>query len=274
MNLVYLGEIKINKMIEFDNLKLELSEGILTITINRPEKLNALNQATIKEIGEAMEEVRDNTDIQSVIMTGAGEKAFVAGADISEIASLDEVYGRKFSEAGQEVFAMIENCDKPVIAAISGFALGGGLELAMSCHMRIATENAKFGLPELTLGLIPGFGGTQRLPLLIGRGKALEMILTGDMITAERAQSLGLVNHVAVDKAAVLEKSKKILGKIMTKAPLAVGKAIHCINDALDHEKNGFQTEANSFGNCFKTEDFKEGTEAFLAKRPAVFKGE
>ncbi|WP_020531324.1 enoyl-CoA hydratase-related protein [Flexithrix dorotheae] len=256
---------------EFENLKLELQSGILTITINRENKLNALNIATIKEIEKAFQKVYDEPEIKGVIITGAGDKAFVAGADIKELADVNYMNGRKFAEEGQEVFASIENCPKPVIAAVNGFALGGGCELAMACHMRIASEDAKFGLPEVGLGIIPGYGGTQRLTMLVGKGKAFELILTGEMITGKNAKKIGLVNHV-VPKEEVIVKAEEIINKIMAKAELAIGQAIDCIN-AVYRDENGYQTEANSFGNCCKTEDFKEGTKAFLEKRKPNFTG-
>lgn len=256
----------------YENLLLELQNGILTITINRADKLNALNIDTVREIKAAMQQVYDDAAVKGVILTGAGPKAFVAGADIAEIAELSEVNARNFAERGQEVFRMIEDCNKPVIAAINGFALGGGCELAMACHMRVATTNAKFGQPEVNLGLIPGYGGTQRLPLLIGKGKAMELMLTGDMIGADEAKALGLVNHVVAPEE-LISTCTTILEKIMSKAPLAVGLVIECVNAVFDKEENGYQTEANSFARCCASEDFVEGTNAFLEKRKPVFKG-
>lgn len=261
-------------MADFKNLRLTTENGILTITICRKSKLNALNVETVEEFREAFQQVYDNKEIQSVIITGEGEKAFAAGADIAEIAELNEMNGRKFSENGQEVFALIENCHKPVIAAVNGFALGGGCELAMACHMRIATPNAKFGQPEVNLGIIPGYGGTQRLTQLIGKGKALELMMTGDFISAMEGKDLGLVNHVVESHEELLGKCVKILDKINKKAPLAIGMVINCVNAAFSAEENGYQTEANSFASCCKSEDFKEGTAAFLEKRDPAFKGE
>lgn len=261
-------------MTEFENLSLVNTNGILTITIDRVEKLNSLNVDTVEELRIAIQKVYDDKDIKGVIITGRGEKAFVAGADIKEISELNEVNGRKFSENGQEVFALIENCHKPVLAAVNGYALGGGCELAMACHIRIATENAKFGQPEVSLGIIPGYGGTQRLTQLVGKGKAAELLMTGDMITAQEAKKMGLVNHLVPNKEALMEKCEEILEKIISKAPLAVGMIVTCLNAFYTHDENGFQTEANSFASCCKSEDFKEGTEAFLEKRTAVFKGE
>ncbi|AMQ57683.1 enoyl-CoA hydratase/isomerase family protein [Algoriphagus sanaruensis] len=261
-------------MAEFVNILAEEKSGVLYLTINREDKMNALNMNTLEEIKAVFEEVIDNKSIKAVILTGAGEKAFVAGADISEIAELNEVNARKFAENGQEIFAMIENCHKPVIAVTNGYTLGGGCELAMACHMRIATSNAKFGQPEVNLGIIPGYGGTQRLTQLIGRGKANELMMTGDMIGAEEAKSLGLVNHVVETKADGLAKAEEIVAKIMSKAPLAIGMIVDCVNAAFLPEENGYQTEANSFARCVKSGDYKEGTSAFLEKRKPIFKGE
>jgi enoyl-CoA hydratase len=261
-------------MAEFENLKLDLQDGILTITIDREAKLNALNIKTIEEIRLAMERVYDDDEVKACIITGAGLKAFVAGADIKEIAELNEMNGRKFAESGQEVFEIIELCPKPVIAAVNGFALGGGCELAMACHMRIASANAKFGQPEVNLGIIPGYGGTQRLTQLIGKGKALELLMTGDMIGAEDARQFGLANHVVSTNEELIPKCKEILNKILTKAPIAIAMIIDSVMAYYHKEENGFQTEANSFSICCKSEDFKEGTAAFLEKREAKFKGE
>ncbi len=261
-------------MAENLNILTEEKNGLLYLTINREDKMNALNFATLEELKGIFEEVVDNRAIKAVILTGSGEKAFVAGADISEIASLNEVNARKFAENGQEIFTMIENCHKPVIAVTNGFTLGGGCELAMACHMRIATANAKFGQPEVNLGIIPGYGGTQRLTLLIGRGKANELMMTGDMIGAEEAKAFGLVNHVLPTKAEAIEKAEEIIGKIMSKAPLAIGMIVDCVNAAFLPDEDGFQTEANSFARCVKSGDYKEGTTAFLEKRKPIFKGE
>jgi len=243
----------------------------MTITINRESKMNALNHATVQEIDQAFQRVYDEPEIKGVILKGAGDKAFVAGADISEIAQLNYMNGRKFSEEGQEVFSKIETCPKPVVAAVHGYALGGGCELAMACHMRVATEEAMFGLPEVSLGIIPGYGGTQRLTALVGKGKAFEMILTGDMVSAKAAKRIGLVNHV-VPKEELIIKSEEILKKILSQAGLAIAQAIDCIN-AFHSPDDGYQTEANSFGNCCKTQDFVEGTKAFLEKRKPNFTG-
>ncbi len=256
---------------EFKNLLLDLEGGILNITINRESKMNALNTATIEEIARAFEKVYDENEIKGVILKGAGEKAFVAGADIQEIADLNNMNGRKFAERGQEVFANIENCPKPVIAAVNGYALGGGCELAMACHIRIASEKAKFGQPEVNLGIIPGYGGTQRLTQLVGKGKAFELILTGDMISAAEAHQIGLVNHVVAPEE-VVPKAEEIMRKILSKAAVAIAQSIDCIN-AVATQDDGYQKEANAFGSCLSTEDFKEGTAAFLQKRKPIFTG-
>lgn len=260
-------------MSEFNNLELSLNAGILTITVNRPEKMNALNLATVEEIRTAIQRVYDDTEILGVILTGAGEKAFVAGADIKEIAELNEVNARKFAENGQEVFALIENCHKPIIAAINGFALGGGCELAMACHLRVATINAKFGQPEVNLGIIPGYGGTQRLTQLIGKSKAMELMMTGDMISAEEARNLGLLNHVVDNAIELKARCQQLILKITAKAPLAIGMVIDCVNAVYRPEENGYQTEANNFASCCKSDDFREGTAAFIEKRKPEFKG-
>jgi len=259
-------------MQNLQNITTELNDGVLLVIINRPESLNALNTAVIGELGQMIQYVYDTAEVKGVILTGSGEKAFVAGADIKEIAELNEINARKLSERGQEVFAMIEGCEKPVIAAVNGFALGGGCELAMACHIRVASENAKFGLPEVSLGVIPGYGGTQRLTQLIGKGKAFELIMTADMISASDALSLGLVNHVTSSQEELMALANKIMSKIITKGPLAVGMAVHCIN-AVFTDENGYQTEANNFANCSKTADFREGTQAFIEKRKPEFTG-
>ncbi|WP_205500549.1 enoyl-CoA hydratase/isomerase family protein [Rufibacter psychrotolerans] len=260
-------------MTQYNNLLLENKGGILFITVNRPSKMNALNIETVKELNAAMQAVYDDPEVRGVILTGSGEKAFVAGADIAEIAELNEVNGRRFAERGQDVFSMIEESPKPVIAAVNGFALGGGCELAMACHIRVASENARFGQPEVNLGLIPGYGGTQRLTQLVGKGRAMELMMTGDMISATEAREFGLVNHVTTPEG-LLDKCLEIMQKIVAKAPLAVGMIVDCVNAWYDKEENGYQTEANSFSRCCGSDDFKEGTAAFLEKRKPVFKGE
>lgn len=261
-------------MEDLKNLSLEHDGHTLIVTINRPDKLNALNVETVDELATVFQHVYDDPNIMGVIITGAGEKAFVAGADIKEIANLNEMNGRKFSENGQEVFGQIENCPKPVIAAVNGYALGGGCELAMACHMRVASPNARFGLPEVNLGVIPGYGGTQRLTHLVGKGKAFELAMTGDQVKAVEAKELRLVNHLVDSQEELIPKCKEIIDKVAKKAPLAVGMVVNCINAVFSNDENGYQTEANSFSNCIKSEDFKEGTSAFLEKRTPAFKGE
>ncbi len=249
------------------------SATIAQITINRPEKLNALNKQTIQELHDAFEAAENNPEIRAIILTGSGEKAFVAGADISEFAAFSIEEGAQLAAHGQEIlFDFVENLRTPVIAAVNGFALGGGLELAMACHFRIASENAKMGLPEVSLGVIPGYGGTQRLPQLIGKGKAMEMIMTAGMITAEEAKSYGLVNHV-VPQAELLEFTNGIAQKILRNSPTAIGQAIKAVNASYKEGLDGFKTEIKAFGKCFGTEDFKEGTTAFLEKRKPAFTG-
>lgn len=259
-------------MQSFQNLLWVLEDRILTLTINRESKLNALNSATLEELKQAFQFIYDNESIGGVILTGAGEKAFVAGADISEISQLTEVNSRKFAEIGQEIFLAIENCPKPVIAAVNGFALGGGCEIAMACHIRLASENAKFGLPEVKLGILPGYGGTQRMPQIVGKGKALEMMLTGDMISAAEALQWGLVNYVLPDKESLINKCKELLKKMLKNSPSAIELIITATN-AGTYNEVGFQAEANSFQMATRTSDFKEGTSAFLEKREAKFTG-
>jgi enoyl-CoA hydratase len=255
----------------YQSLLTSLENGIFIITINRPDKLNALNKTVIDELSAAMDEVYQNSEIKCAVITGVGSKAFVAGADITEFLSLDAGGGEALAAKGQEVvFNKIENCYKPVIAAVNGFALGGGCELAMSCHFRLASENAKFGQPEVNLGLIPGYGGTQRLTQLVGKGKAMELIMTTHMIDANEAKQLGLVNHVTTAET-LLGHTKQILEVIMSKGPNAVGRVISAINACYDGSKNGFQEEIRLFGECFGTDEMKEGVNAFLEKRKPVF---
>lgn len=246
--------------------------GILTVTINRPDKLNALNKDVFTDLNTLMDEVEKNHEIKSVIITGAGPKAFVAGADISEFGGLDKRQAMALAKRGQDTFARIENSSKPVVAAVNGFALGGGCELAMSCHFRVASENAKFGQPEVNLGLIPGYGGTQRLVQLIGKGKAMELLMSAHMIDASEAKQLGLVNYVTTSET-LLEHTRKILEVINSKAPLAVAGCIKAANAVFDESTDGYALEIEEFGNAFATEDMKEGTTAFLEKRKASFKG-
>jgi len=256
----------------YQTLLISVENNVLTITINRPEKLNALNQNVFTDLDKALDDIEKNPQIRSVIITGAGTKAFVAGADISEIAGLDKKEAIALAKRGQDIFFKIEHCNKPIIAAVNGFALGGGCELSMACHFRIASENAKFGQPEVNLGLIPGYGGTQRLVQLIGKGNALELLMSGNMIDAHEAKELGLVNHVTTE-ATLLEQAKLILSVINSKAPLAVAACIKTANAVFDETTNGFDLEIKEFGNCFATEDMKEGVSAFLEKRKANFKG-
>ncbi len=260
-------------MATFENISLTRKGAVLLVTLNRPSKLNALNMRTLEEMRQVIQQVYDEDAIRGVILTGAGEKAFVAGADISEFSELTEVSSRKFAENGQEIFTMIENCPKPIVAAVNGFALGGGCELAMACHLRIAVQTAQFGQPEVNLGIIPGFGGTQRLTQLVGKGKALELMMTADMIGADEAKSLGLVNHVVATQTELLPKAEAILQKITSKAPIAIEMIINCVNAVYNKDENGYQTEANSFSICCKSEDFKEGVKAFTEKRKAAFQG-
>jgi enoyl-CoA hydratase len=257
----------------YQQLITEIKEQVLYITINRPEKLNALNKEVLIEIADAIASASSNAEVRGIIITGAGEKAFVAGADISEFQHYDLAQGKELARKGhQNVFNAIENCGKPVIAAVNGFALGGGLELAMACHIRIASENAKLGLPEVTLGLIPGYGGTQRLTQLVGKGRAIELITTAEMISAAKALEIGLVNYV-VPQIDLINKAEEILSKVKQRAPLAVASAIKAINAASNPSINGYEVEIEEFANCFQTEDFKEGVTAFLEKRKAVFRG-
>lgn len=250
----------------------ELSDHILTITINREDKLNALNIRFFKEMDFILDEVYDNEEIKGVIITGKGAKAFAAGADIAEFSAFDSNEGKKLSRNGHNVLNRIETCPKPIIAAVNGFALGGGCELAMACHLRYASDNAKFGQPEVNLGVIPGYGGTQRLIHLIGKGKAMELLLTADMIDAATAHQLGLVNNV-FSKEELMIKCREVMAKIISKGPIALGKAIECVNSYFKEGVIGFTTEVNLFGECFDTNDFKEGTSAFNEKRKANFQG-
>lgn len=258
---------------DFKNLLWESTDDILTITINRADKLNALNGETILEIQAAFIEARKIAGLKGIIVTGAGEKAFVAGADISEFKGLNAEQGKALAQRGQDIFLAIEQMPVTVIAVVNGFALGGGCELSMACHLRIATTNAKFGQPEVNLGIIAGYGGTQRLIQYIGKAKALELHLTADMIDAQTALNLGLVNYVEADKNAAIEKAKSILNKIATKGPVAIAKVIECTNAYYKDGVDGFAAEINAFSDIFKSEDVKEGVSAFLEKRKPEFKG-
>lgn len=255
------------------SIKTELQGSLLIVTINRPEALNAINNDVMTSLGEVAKEFYLNPQIGGVILTGEGEKAFVAGADIKELSALNQKQSFDLAQKGQKIFKSIEDSPKPVIALVNGFALGGGCELAMACHMRIATENAKFGQPEVNLGIIPGYGGTQRLTQLVGRGKALELLLTGDMISASDAKQLGLVNHVVTSKQEGFEMAKKILSKVISKGPIAVANTIKAVNAGFNFEMDGYSAEAKYFAECSTTNDFKEGTSAFLEKRQPIFKG-
>jgi len=258
-------------MTKFDTLTLETSERILTISLNRPQALNALNHQVISELDHAFLEAADDDDIGGIIITGSGEKAFAAGADIKEIAALTDQNALVYSEKGQKLFSIIEHFKKPVIAAVNGFALGGGCELAMSCHFRIASDSAQFGLPEVSLGLIPGYGGTQRLTKLIGKGRALELMMTAKPIRADEALRIGLVNHLVEGKEAMLSLANKLMNSILNNAPLAIRMVIECANASDGINGNGFKVEATSFAKCFTTKDFKEGISAFLEKRKPQF---
>lgn len=256
----------------YKNIIISQTEGIQIITINRPEQLNALNKVTIEELSNAIGEAEENISIGVIILTGAGEKSFVAGADIKEFADFNIAEGGALAETGQTLlFNKIEQLNKPVIAAINGFALGGGLELAMSCHLRLAAQNARLGLPEVSLGLIPGYGGTQRLAQLVGRGKANEIIFTAGMILADEALQIGLVNHV-VEANELLDKCVEIANKIMRNSPMAIATAIQCVNAGYQDGVNGYEVEIESFGRCFGTKDFIEGTSAFLNKQKPSFR--
>ena len=255
----------------YKTLLTSLDHGIFTVTINRPDKLNALNREVMQDLNELMSEIETNPEIKAVIITGAGKKAFVAGADISEFFGLTSPEGVNLARTGQDLFFKIENCSKPVVAAVNGFALGAGCELAMACHFRIASDNAKFGQPEVNLGLIPGYGGTQRLVQLVGKGRAMELLMTGNSIDASIALEYGLVNHV-VPLDDLLPKAKMILDIIISKAPLAISRCISAANAAFE-SRNGYNIELNAFAECFDTEDMKEGANAFLEKRKAKFKG-
>lgn len=257
----------------YENILVSTEESVMTITINRPSQLNALNSATIQELNKALALADINADVRAIVITGSGEKAFVAGADIKEFADYSVEQGRLLSALGHKLlFDFVENMSKPVIAAVNGFALGGGLELAMSCHMRIASDNAKMGLPEVTLGVIPGYGGTQRLAQLVGKGKAMELITSASMLTAAEAMQWGLVNHV-VPQAELMPKALELAQKIAKNSPTAISAALRSVNSGFKPGVNGFNEEIREFGRCFGTADFREGTTAFLEKRKPVFEG-
>ncbi|HVX51753.1 MAG TPA: enoyl-CoA hydratase-related protein [Chitinophagaceae bacterium] len=256
----------------YETLLTTLADHILTITINRPDKLNALNRQVMDDLNNVLDEVYSNNEIRSAIITGAGPKSFVAGADINEFIGLTPGEGKALAKRGQDIFFKIEHAPKPIIACVNGFALGGGCELAMSCHFRLASDNAKFAQPEVNLGIPPGYGGTQRLTQLIGKGRALELLMSAAMIDASTALQYGLVNYV-VPQEELMAKAKSILAVINSKAPLAIAGCITAANAVFDETKDGFAVEMNEFGKCFGTEDKKEGTAAFLEKRTAVFTG-
>jgi len=260
-------------MEEYETLKYEFKEGIAYITVNRPEVLNALNGRTILDLMAVFSKVKIENEVKVALISGSGEKSFVAGADIKELAKYSSTGAKDFAVQGQQIFSFIEDLGKPVIAAINGFALGGGLELAMACTIRIASENAKFGQPEVGLGLIPGFGGTQRLSRLVGKGKAMEIILTGDMVDSNEALRIGLINKV-VPKKDLMEEAKLIALKIMRNGPLAIKYAMEAINKGLDMPlQEGLSYEASLFGLVCSTDDKNEGTTAFIEKREAKFSG-
>src|SRR5580700_5676933 len=260
-------------MTDFQNIKFEKKNQIAYVTIDRPKVLNALNMATMQELKQAFAAIKDDAEVRVVILTGAGEKAFVAGADISELAQQSPISAKEYTHRGQAIIDSIEDLGKPVIACINGFALGGGCELAMACTMRLASENAKLGQPEVKLGLLPGYGGTQRLPRLVGKGIAMQLVLTGEMISAQDAYRIGLVNEV-VAAAELIPRAEAIAAKIVANAPLAIQYCMEAVNHGLDMTlADGLFLEATLFGVCCATEDKNEGTKAFLEKRPAEFKG-
>ncbi len=259
-------------MSDYKNLIVTTKGEILFITLNRPEKLNALNQEMLSEIKVAIRKLYMDNTISGAIFLGNGGKAFAAGADIEEMLKIGDINARKYSEFGQEVFNMIEKSSKPIIAAIDGFALGGGLELGMSCHIRFCTQESKLGLPEVNLGIIPAFGGTQRLTRAIGRCRALEMMFTGKPIDAQTAYNYGLVNRVC-SKETLLQEATELIENIITKSKISLGCIVESVNSFYEYEEDGYQTESNAFLQCCKTEDFKEGIKAFLEKRKPVFKG-
>ncbi len=256
----------------FENLITDITNGVLTVTLNRPKQLNALNIAVFQDLENMLNFALSNTEVKGIIITGSGEKAFAAGADIKEFAHFNVEEGKKLAANGQRIFKMIETSNKPVIAAVNGFALGGGLELAMACHLRLASDNARFGQPEVSLGVTPGYAGTQRLTQLIGKSKAMELLMTGAMIKADEALGLGLVNYVT-PQSELLIKTQELLQKIMKQSPVAIAGVIACVDAYYTDGVNGFETEVDEFGKCFGTEDFKEGTTAFMEKRKAIFPG-
>lgn len=258
---------------QYQNLLVDFTDGIAVVTINREKALNALNTQTMLELRDFFGEAALQLDgLKGVVLTGAGEKAFVAGADITEFRDLDAVEGAEFARRGQQIFFRIERFPKPVVAAVNGFALGGGCELAMACHLRVAGEKARFGQPEVNLGLIPGYGGTQRLVQLMGKTKALELLMTAEIIGAAEAHQLGLVNYV-VPSGGEIAKARELIEKIAAKAPVAIARVIEAVNAYFEEGQDGFEAEVNAFGGCCDTADFREGAAAFVEKRPAQFTG-
>lgn len=256
-----------------ENLKIDHTDGIVTLSVSRPAALNALNLKTLSELIVVLQQTYQQADYKGIILTGEGEKAFVAGADIKELAALTQEQAYAFAQNGQRLFKLIEDCPKPVIAAVNGYALGGGCELAMACHIRIAAEHAKFGQPEVNLGIIPGYGGTQRLTQLVGRGKALELMMTGDPVSAREARDIGLVNHV-VPKDALMDFAGNMMRRILSRGPLAIAQVIKSVNAGFGFEQAGYEAEAQNFAACTNTGDFAEGTNAFIEKRQPRFRGE
>jgi len=257
---------------DFKNILTDIKNEILFITLNRPKQLNALNKEVFSELENVFTKLATKNEVKSILITGSGEKAFAAGADIKEFANFNVNEGKELSANGQKIFKIIETFNKPVLAAINGFALGGGLELAMSCHLRIASENARFGQPEVSLGVTPGYAGTQRLTQLIGKGKSIELLMTGAMIKSDEALSLGLVNYT-VTQEKLISKSEELLKTIMKQSPVAVAGVINCVNAYYTDGTDGFKAEVDEFGKCFGTDDFKEGTDAFINRRKANFTG-
>jgi enoyl-CoA hydratase len=260
-------------MAEYSNVLIDVQDRVAVLSVNRPDKLNALNEHTIRELGEAFDELTGRDDVGGVIVTGVGEKAFVAGADVAELSTMGPVDGIEVSRLGQQVFRRIELSRKPVIAAVNGFALGGGCELALACHLRIASENAQFGLPEVKLGIIPGYGGTLRLPRVVGKGRALELMLTAQFIKADEAYRIGLANRV-VPQAELMDTARRTMQTILANGPVAVGLAIECTTRGMEMSvDDGLALESNLFGLLASTRDMHEGMSAFLEKRKAAFTG-
>jgi len=257
---------------KYSTLLIQIDEqGIATLSVNRPDKLNAINHEVMSELEGAIMELRHKENVRAIIVTGSGDKAFVAGADIRELSYLNTFKATALSERGQEIFSMFEDCPKPVVAYVNGYALGGGFELALACHMRVASQKAVFGLPEVSLGLIPGYGGTQRLAQLVGKGRAMEYILSGSTLTADRAYEIGVVNKI-VEVEGGLQQTKEFVSIMLTRGPLAMAKAIQVVNQ-FNHPEGGFKAESDAFGELFGTRDFVEGTAAFLEKRKPSFNG-